>query len=354
MRNVSGLEAVYRDYAPRGVKFFFIYKSLAHPELLGNYVQPFTTDERLAHAKQAIQQLGATVPWLVDPIDNRFKHALGDRPNSEFVIDSQGKIVRKRAWSNPIELRRDLEELVGRVEKITKAEDLNLKVQPALARPEAKGVIPRISRAGMFPLVAEPQLESGGEPFYAKLRPEADLAVIDEGKGQLYLGFHLDPFHQAHWNNLNKPLRFELEVPEGVQLSKSVGEAPRANAATDIDPREFLLDVKAWPKDKAMRLTVTYFACTDDACHEVRQVYVLHRQRDQDGGGAGRAGFRGLTLETMVQLLMKGDKNGDGQLTSKELNSIMQPRFPDFDRNHDGVLQKEEIQTMAEMNTRKE
>ena len=25
---------MYRDYGPKGVKFFFIYKSLAHPELL--------------------------------------------------------------------------------------------------------------------------------------------------------------------------------------------------------------------------------------------------------------------------------------------------------------------------------
>ena len=66
---------------------FFIYKSLAHPELAGNYVQPFTLDERLAHARQAEKQLGATVPWLVDAMDNRLKHALGDRANSEFIVD---------------------------------------------------------------------------------------------------------------------------------------------------------------------------------------------------------------------------------------------------------------------------
>ena len=64
-------------------------------------MQPFTLEERLAHARQAGKQLGATIPWLVDAMDNRLKHAMGDRPNSEFVIDPKGKIVRKRAWSHP-------------------------------------------------------------------------------------------------------------------------------------------------------------------------------------------------------------------------------------------------------------
>ena len=60
---------MYRDYGPRGVKFVFVYKSLAHPELEGNYVQPFTMGERLAHARQAVKQLGASIPWIVDPMD---------------------------------------------------------------------------------------------------------------------------------------------------------------------------------------------------------------------------------------------------------------------------------------------
>src|SRR6185436_15836864 len=105
---------------------FFIYKTLAHPELAGNYVQPFTLAERLAHAKQAEKQLGATIPWLVDDIDNRLKHALGNRPNSEFIVDPQGIIVRKRAWSHPAEVRKDLEQLVGTVDRVTPEKDVHL------------------------------------------------------------------------------------------------------------------------------------------------------------------------------------------------------------------------------------
>ena len=54
-------------------------------------MQPFTLEERLAHARQAEKQLGASIPWLVDAMDNRLKHALGDRPNSEFIIDPEGQ-----------------------------------------------------------------------------------------------------------------------------------------------------------------------------------------------------------------------------------------------------------------------
>ncbi len=328
-----------------------VYKSLAHPELVGTYVQPFTLDERLAHSQQAIKELGTTMPWLVDQMDNRLKHALGDRPNSEYVIDPLGKIVRKRAWSNPGEVRKDLEELVGKVKKTTLPEDLKLNVVPPLAQSAPKGDLAPIPRAGLFPIVIKPQLDKDGDLFYAKLRCEADPPLIDEGKGKLYLGFHLDPLHRAHWNKLQKPLRFELTAPEGVKLSATTGESPKSSSENDSAPREFLLDVNSWPADKTIQLTVAYDACTEDLCHSVKQTYVLSRQRDQDGGRAKSAGFRVLTLEQMTQRLLAGDKNGDGKLIKEELNSIQQSRFLDYDFNKDGVLEKDEIQTMAEQLT---
>lgn len=339
---------MYRDYAPKGVKFLFVYKSLAHPELIGNYVQPFTMDERLMHARQAVKKLGATIPWIVDPMDNRLKHALGDRPNSEYVIDPTGTIVRKRAWSDPVAVRKDLEDLVGQVETITKPEDLGLPVVLTTAEPATKVEIARVSRLGMFPLTSQPKIALGGMPFYVKLRCEAELTVIDDGKGKLYLGFHLDPLYQVHWNNLTKPLRFELEVPDGIKLSQHSGEAPRGRAESDINPREFLIDVAQWPDDKPIRLTVIYSACTENDCREVEQVYEVHRRRDADGGAAPGAAFRGLTSEAMLKLLLAGDKNGDGQLTRSELNSVQRPRFADFDFNADGILDKDEVQKLAD------
>jgi hypothetical protein len=344
---------VYRDYAPQNVQFYFIYKSLAHPELEGDYVQPFTLEERLAHARQATTQLGASIPWLVDSMDNRLKHALGDRPNSELVIDPEGKVVRKRAWSDPAALRRDLEELVGPVPQITLPEELNLKTLPPIAAAAPRGVLKRVTRHGMFALVAEPIIERGGSPFFVKLRAEAEIPLIDKGRGKLYLGFHLDPLHGAHWNNLYEPLRFELDVPKGTKLSAGSGQAPRIKATSDCDPREFLMDVEAWPADAKVPLTVTYSVCTGQTCHVVKQEYVLRRRLDKDGGAAADSGLHGMTTEAVLKWLLRGDENGDGRLARSELNSFMRERLVYNDQNADGMLDAGEIEKMAAALTRR-
>jgi hypothetical protein len=347
MRKVSGLEAVYRDYGPKGVKFYFVYKALAHPERDG-IVQPVTLEERLTHAREATKRLGNTIPFLVDAIDNRLKHALGDRNNSEFIVGPDGKVVRKRTWSDPEQVRRDLEELVGKVDKVTKPEDVVLKVEPPTREPAPKGVVTKVSRSGMMALVSEPVFEKDGRPFYAKLRAEADPSVVSDGKGKLYLGFHLDPFLRAHWNNLKKPLRYELEVPAGVRLSAAAGEATRPKVEADVDPREFLLDVAAWPANGQIRLTVSYAACTDDVCHEVRQTYVLRREPNRDGGRAAGTGFGNRSPAEMLKRLADADKNGDGRWTKDELPNSLQSRHAEFDLNKDGVLDKEEVRKLVE------
>lgn len=339
---------MYRDYGPKNVKFFFIYKTLAHPELVGGYVQPITLDERCAHAKQAAKQLGATIPWLVDAMDNRLKHALGDRPNSEFVIDPKGKVVRKRAWSHPAELRKDLEELVGKVEKVTKAEDVKLAVELPLKAAADKGVVPRLARPRMQAVLMEPVVEKDGPPFFAKLRAEADAGLITSGEGKLYLGFHLDPFHKAHWNNLTEPLKYRLELPEGAQVEKATGEASKVKAVSDADPREFLLEVKAWPQDKPLKVTVTYAACVGEKeCHSVKQTYVLRRKRDIDGGGARGEGAGLWVPEEFARQAMDGDKDRDGKLSKGEVRGLILPHFDEFDADKDGTLDAKELKEVA-------
>jgi hypothetical protein len=338
---------VYRDYGPKGVKFYFIYKSLAHPELAGDYVQPFTLDERLAHARQARKQLGATIPWIVDAMDNRLKHALGDRPNSEFIIDPKGKIVRKRAWSHPAQVRKDLEELVGKVEPITREEDVKLAIEPPLKAPAARGVVPRIKRPRMQAIVMEPVIDPKALPFYAKLRAEAELALLNSGAGKLYLGFHLDPFHQAHWNNLTPALRYKLELPEGVKIARTSGEAAKVDAAGDTDPREFLLEVEEWAGDKPLKLVVTYSACVETACHAVQQEYVLHLRRDRDGGGARGAGAGLWQPAEFAKQQLTRDKDGDGKLNRKEVMGLILPHFAHFDTDGDGLLDAEELKAVS-------
>ena len=98
------MEAIYRDYRDKGVQFFYVYKSLAHPENNG-YVSPFTQKERLLHIAEFKKQLGSEIPWLCDTLSNDLKHALGDAPNSEFVVGPSGKLVHARSWSDPEQLR---------------------------------------------------------------------------------------------------------------------------------------------------------------------------------------------------------------------------------------------------------
>lgn len=287
------METVYRDYSPKGVRFFYIYKTLAHPEL-GGYVQPFTLEERLMHVKEAERTLGSKIPWICDSMSNDIKHALGDSPNSEFVIDPKGNIVRVRSWSNPEQLRNDLTELVGPIEKPTKVSDLELK---SVRRPQpvARKVVPTIQLpGGLQPVRVDPV--SNGSPFYVKLRAEAEEAVLRTGNGKLYLGFHLDPLYHVHWNNLVQPLHFAIETAGPTAVTPATGDGPKVNVDSDTDPREFLVEVSQAEPKTSIELTVKYFACSDDWCKAVTQDYRITFARDRDAGvvmGRNRGPARG-------------------------------------------------------------
>ena len=93
------------------MNFYYIYKALAHPEN-NRYVAPFTLQERLLHVKEAERTIGSRFTWLCDNMENGLKHALGNAPNSEFILDAEGKVVVQRRWSTPDNLRADLVRLV--------------------------------------------------------------------------------------------------------------------------------------------------------------------------------------------------------------------------------------------------
>ena len=143
--NVSRLETVFRDYAPQGVKFYYVYKALAHPEYM-SYVNPFTLEERLMHVAEAKRTLGMEIPWIVDNMENTLKEVLSKRfSNAEMIIDAQGVVIGKRAWSRPEEIREALTRWVGPVGNPTQMEDLNLKTAPP-PKAAASGVVPPIDR----------------------------------------------------------------------------------------------------------------------------------------------------------------------------------------------------------------
>ncbi|MFQ5732350.1 MAG: PQQ-binding-like beta-propeller repeat protein [Planctomycetaceae bacterium] len=276
---------MHRDYSAKGVKFYYIYKYLAHAGAKG-YVQPFTLKERLLHMKEGKRTLGTQIPWICDTMTNDLKHALGDAPTSEFIIDPQGKVVRRRAWGNVSRLRKDLEELIGPVKNPTKTADLKLKTAPP-PKVAARGVVPRIKRpGGMKPLSIEPEILKGGQPFYVKLRPQADRRLLKTGTGKLYLEFRLDPIYRVHWNNLTKPIRVALTLSGKTTATPKSAQGPKVQKPSDIDPREFLIDVAAWSFHEPIQLTVRYFACNDDAgwCKAITQRYTIHRSEDVEDG----------------------------------------------------------------------
>ena len=275
------MEATYRDYKDNGVDFYFVYKALAHPQGNG-YVRPSTIEERLLHVKAAKKTLGTTIPWLADSMENEFKHAMGNRNNSEFVIGPEGKIVRMRDWSNAAALRKDLTELVGPVENPTDPRDLDMVTR--FEKTEvARGVVERVRPESRMTAYQVKTTQPLGNPAYVKLRAEGD------GAGKLYLGFFVDPIHKVHWNNQAGPVQ--------VDVNGKKHEGPKVAEKADADPREFLIDIDDGP----VNVTLTYVACDDKEtwCKSLTQEFVVTQESDPDAGRVmgqrgrgGRAGGR--------------------------------------------------------------
>ena len=279
------METVERDYSPKGVQFYYVYKPLAHAEYDG-YLTPVTIEERLMHVAEAKRRLGTSVMWLADTMDHVFHDYMGETPNSEIVIDPDGIVVVARTWSAPETLRRDMERLIGSVDHPTTIADLDLPAQPPPPT-VAKGMVPRIDRPrGMMTLLLEPVLESSAQPFYVKIRAEGGPGVLTNGNGTMYLGFHLDPLYRVHWNNEAGPVTYQFHTPPGVTVTPASGVGPDVETPADADPREFLVEVTADNVDEPLDLDVFYFAC-DDAltfCIPVNQSYRVWLQQDMNHG----------------------------------------------------------------------
>ena len=372
MRNISSLETVYEDFSDKGVQFYYLYKSLAHPERDG-LVQPENLAERILHIKEAQRRFNTQWSWLADAQDNQVKKAFGGRPNSEFIIDPKGNIIRARDWSNEESLRQDLNELLGQPEKRTQVSDLKeIKSLPSARKAKiARHVLPRVNPpAGAKALIVEPQKKKE-QPLYLKLRADADSNLLSTGNGKVRLGFWLDPIHEVHWNNLAAPLSFTFSGEHKETVFKpTTGTAPKVEAEADYDPREFLIEIEKADLDQKLQVEVQYFAChdTEDWCKAVTQKFEIVLAVDPDAGKPSsqmkKRGGRGGRQRTktgshprgenkrerprrpsLTQLLTRFDSNGDGKISLEEAPERIQNRFSTIDQNQDGTLSKEEIES---------
>jgi len=286
------------------------------------------------------------MPWLCDNMSNELKKALGGLNNPEFLFDPQGKIVSLRDWSSPKDLRADLVRFVGAVTTPTRVEDLNLEFEksPPVA---PRGVVPRIKvPAALEPVKVTPK-ESGGSPYYAKLRAEGDDELLKTGEGTLYLGLHLDRLYNVHWNNLVAPIEYELSAAEGTIISPRTGKGPKVEAATDIDPREFLVSVRGGEAANPLRLIVRYYASNDEEgwCKLVTQSYGIHLERDRDARAVRAREWSGPPGGFSVERLFRFDKDGDGKVSKEELPEFLRGRILErMDANQDGVIEKKEAE----------
>ena len=362
LRTYPGIEAVARDYEARGVDFYFMYQSLAHPENNG-YIQPFTIEERLAQVEAAKITLGTSIPWLCDTMENEMKKALGGAPNSGFIFDAEGRIVHMEAWCDGSLLRSALVSIVGSTEEVTHEEDLRLPVIQGVRSP-SRGVVPRVSIDELLlPIRVEPVMEE--EPFYVKLRAEVTRDVLQSGTGQMYIGFHVDPIHHVHWNNLVAPVSWTLTGPGAASISPAIGRGPEVEVASDVDPREFLLEVNDWNRDQVLSLEVQYFACSDEEgwCKPVMLLYAIYPEtkkfsgsvmgRTHRRGGSGRsmAGGRGSDQGRQrggVPALSRFDRDDDGLISREEARGPMLERFDYVDRDGDGNISPEEMEFMMQ------
>jgi hypothetical protein len=67
----------------------------------------------------------------------------------------------------------------------------------------------------------------------------------------------------------------------------------------------------------------------------------------QGRGRGGPGGFRGLSVDQIVERIMSFDKNKDGKITKDELPERLQNLIEKGDTNKDGALDKDEIKALA-------
>ncbi len=372
-RTYPGVEAVYQDYKDfDDVQFFYLYKTLAHPEYQG-YVQPATLEERLAHIPEVKRVLDTSLAWLCDSMDNAVRHRLGLGPNSQMIFNPSGEIVHALGWSDGGVLRQELVKLVGDTDTHTSVAELNLnRQQSAMAEKtvqRGKLESPTFSEV-LVPLQMSAKGDSK-QPLYVKPRVEVTQGVLQRGRGEMYLGFHLDPIHHVHWNNLAAPLQYELELPDGVYMSPRRGAAEEVEVESDADPREFVIEVTNSIPGEKFDLSFHYFACSDEEgwCVPVTQTYEVTLTADQDGGGTmGRSFNRGggrqnnqagrrqgrapggrqpMNTAQLKERIMQSDVDGDGKISESEAPQQMVNQFARVDLDSDGFLDESEIDAFA-------
>ena len=92
-----GLDDLFCEFGNH-VKFIMLYVREAHP---GEYInQAETVEEKLSHARDLEDLYDLQWTVAVDNIDGELHRALDPKPNSAFLVDSDGTILFRSLWAS--------------------------------------------------------------------------------------------------------------------------------------------------------------------------------------------------------------------------------------------------------------
>lgn len=92
-----GLNELYLHYGDR-IRFVMVNVREAHPGK--TFPQPRTLDTKMAHAEQLRDLHGFKFEVAVDDVDGTLHRALSPKPNSAYVLGTDGTILFRAHWAN--------------------------------------------------------------------------------------------------------------------------------------------------------------------------------------------------------------------------------------------------------------
>ena len=107
-----GMEEVNMQYSQQQAKanVMLLYTREAHPGMLNS--AHTSMEQKIANANY-IRQRGVDRPIYVDQLDGALHRQLGSRPNSVFVIGTDGVVIHSGAWNEPDKVVASLDKLLA-------------------------------------------------------------------------------------------------------------------------------------------------------------------------------------------------------------------------------------------------
>lgn len=106
------MEALNQAYAGRGISFYWVLSREPHPGFYG-FTQTDSLEMRREYVRLADAELSLQIPWIIDDMQNTMQKAYGRRPNSEFIVTSDGTLLESTEWADPDKLKAWLEKNIG-------------------------------------------------------------------------------------------------------------------------------------------------------------------------------------------------------------------------------------------------